>query len=68
MTIYTSNTETYFEKNPKTGKIWKSAEWELVSDTEMIYTCYNGNGTVNRKTKHKEKNMLEIWNRYHTKQ
>lgn len=68
MTIYTSNTETYFEKNPKTGKTWKSAEWELVSDHEMIYTKYNENGTINRRTSHKEKNMVEVWNRYHTKQ
>ena len=68
MTIYISNTHTYFETNPKTGKMWKCAEWELVSDSEMVYTKFNENGTINRKDRFTEKNMLEIWNRYHTKQ
>lgn len=68
MTVYTSDAESYFEKNPKTGKTWKSAEWQLVSDTEMIYTAYGEDGTINKRTIHKGENMAKIWNRYHTKQ
>lgn len=68
MTVYTGDTESYFEKNPKTGKTWKSAEWQLVSATEMIYTAYREDGTICGRTIHKEKNMAETWNRYHTKQ
>lgn len=67
MTIYTSNTETYFEKNPKTGKTWKSTEWELVSDGEMIYTKYNEDGTINRRSRHTGAEMGDLWSKYHTK-
>lgn len=52
MTIYASDSETYFEKSPKTGRTWKSAEWIVEGPDKWTYTKYNENGTVNRRTTH----------------
>ena len=50
MTIYGTNSETYIEINPATGRAWRSAEWIVESPDKWIYTKYNENGTVNRRS------------------
>jgi putative SOS response-associated peptidase YedK len=47
----TSTKKTVFATD-KDGNIFKVCEWEQVSDSRMIYTAYNRNGTINARHEH----------------
>ena len=49
------------------SNIHKAAMWQLISDTEMHYTAYNHDGSVNRHDVHKGDDILENWKRYFVK-
>lgn len=42
----------------------KVAEWRLISDTEMHYTAYNRDGSINTHHVFKGDDILDNWNRY----
>lgn len=52
MTIYATDGEIYFARNPETGKLWKSAEWKIESSDAWTYTKFNEDGSINRQTRH----------------
>lgn len=66
-TEYASDFEIVFATNA-TGKVHKVCEWRLISDTEMHYTAYNEDGSINMHHIHTGEGILEIWRRYHTKE
>ena len=65
-TEYLSDMEIVFSTDAA-GKVHRVAEWRLISDTEMHYTAYRRDGSVSIHHVHKGNDILEIWEKYHTR-
>lgn len=65
-TEYASDMETVFATDGA-GKVHKVCEWRLISDTEMHYTAYNDDGSVNLHDVFRGEDIAEIWEKYHTR-
>lgn len=61
-TEYGSDYETVFVREPS-GKVRKVAEWRFSSESNVQYTAYNPDGSINHSQKYSQ--SIENWNKYH---
>lgn len=63
-TQYASDYEIVFYTDAQ-SKVHKGAEWRLVSNTEMHYTAFNRDGSINTHHVYTGEDVLDIWEKYH---